>query len=461
MNSFYYGLPQNLTAHVRPGTKILFASLAADGHFNPLTGLALHLKELGYDVRWYVGNAYADKLRQMDIPHFPQQKALDLTIENMEEHYPERATIKSGIAKLKFDLIHFFIKRAPDFYEDVKKIHKRFPFELMVADLCFTAIPFVKEKMQIPVVSIGIIPVAETSKDTGPMGLGQTPATTFLGRTKQAALGYITNNILLREPLQLLDQLLAEEGLKRDGNLFDTMYRKSTIVLQSGTPGFEYKRSDLSPNIHFIGALLPAAKARTKEAWSHPKLRQYKKVILVTQGTAEPVVDKMIVPTLEAFKGGEHLVVVTTAGNNTAELRQRYPHENIIIEDYIPFADIMPHADVYVSNGGYGGVMLGIQHQLPMVVAGVNEGKNEICARIGYFGLGLNLKTETPKPAQLKDAVEKVLADMSYKAAVTTLSNEFDQYNPQQLCAQYIAQLLQPKKGKRALVPIDEMAEIY
>ena len=36
--------------------KFLFASLAADGHFNPLTGIAVHLREKGHEVRWYTGD---------------------------------------------------------------------------------------------------------------------------------------------------------------------------------------------------------------------------------------------------------------------------------------------------------------------------------------------------------------------------------------------------------------------
>ncbi len=32
--------------------KILFATMPFDGHFNPLTGIAVHLKESGHDVRW-------------------------------------------------------------------------------------------------------------------------------------------------------------------------------------------------------------------------------------------------------------------------------------------------------------------------------------------------------------------------------------------------------------------------
>jgi UDP:flavonoid glycosyltransferase YjiC (YdhE family) len=411
--------------------------------------LALHLKSLGYEIGWYVGAAYEAKVRSMGIQYFPQREALDITADNIDEYYPERATTKSGIAKLCFDLEHFFIRRMPGFYTDIQEVHQEFPFDLMIAEMTFTAIPLVKEKMKIPVIAVGIIPNAETSKDLPPMGLGMTPSTSALGRLKQAGLRWLADNVLMRKPLKVLDELLAAEGMKRDGNLFDSMYRKSTLILQSGTPGFDYRRSDLNPKLRYIGPLLPAPSGKKVHPWTHEKLSQYNKVILCTQGTAEPDLEKLIVPTLEAFKDTDHLVVVTTAGNGTEALRKRYPHENFIIENFIPFADIMPYCDVYVTNGGYGGTLLGIQHRLPLVVAGVNEGKNEICARVGYFNLGINLKTEKPLPRQIKAAVLQVLNNPDYRKNVAELSSEFSQYNPQQLCAQYVAQILSSRRKIR------------
>lgn len=441
---------------IEPGTKILFACMAADGHFNPLTSLALHLKSLGCEIGWYVGKDYENKVREMGITYFPHQKALDVTADNLDEHFPDRKNKKSGLPKLAYDLEHFFIRRGPDFYADIKAIHKHFPFELMLTEVSFSAIPFVRQKMNIPVISIGIFPIAENSKDLAPMGLGMTPSYSLPGRLKQAALRWLIDAVLLRKPMKVLNELLGAEGLKRNGNMFDTAYRTSTLVLQSGTPGFEYKRSDLNPNLRYIGPLLPAVSTKKRKPWSSEKLLQYKKVILCTQGTAEADVEKLIVPTLEAFKDTDHLVVVTTAGNHTESLRQRFPQDNILIEDFIPFADIMPHCDVYVTNGGYGGTLLGIEHGLPLVVAGINEGKNEICARVGYFKLGINLKTEKPSPEQVRKAVLQVLQQPVYRHNVAKLSREFRQYNPQELCAQYVAQLLQQKRtsNRKKLEPV-------
>jgi UDP:flavonoid glycosyltransferase YjiC (YdhE family) len=153
-------------------------------------------------------------------------------------------------------------------------------------------------------------------------------------------------------------------------------------------------------------------------------------------------VEKLIVPTLEAFQNSDCLVVVTTGGSGTEELRKRYGGDNILIEDFIPFGDIMPHADVYVTNGGYGGVLLSVQHQLPMVVAGVHEGKNEINARVGYFRLGINLKTEKPSVLQLRKAVEEILANDTYFENVKSLSQEFRKFNPNEILVRQVSRLL-------------------
>jgi UDP:flavonoid glycosyltransferase YjiC (YdhE family) len=74
----------------------------------------------------------------------------------------------------------------------------------------------------------------------------------------------------------------------------------------------------------------------------------------------------------------------------------------------------------------------------------VHEGKNEICARVGYFNLGINLKTERPSPAQLRQAVEKLIGNAMYKKNVIKLSQEFARYKPNELVAQYVNEVLDP-----------------
>src|SRR5688572_11356238 len=163
------------------GKRILFANFPADGHFNPLTNLAVHLQWLGCDVRWYTSNIYAEKIRSMGIRHYPFDIAKDVNGENLETVFPEREKIKGAVKKLNFDMINAFILRGEEYYADIVNIYREFRFDMMIADCTFTGIPFVTDKMDIPVLSIGVVPLVETSKDLPPPGLGMTPSYSLFG----------------------------------------------------------------------------------------------------------------------------------------------------------------------------------------------------------------------------------------------------------------------------------------
>ena len=423
--------------------KILFANFPADGHFNPLTSLAVHLKQAGYDVRWYTSRSYAGKLRKLAIIHYPFMRALELESNNIDKIFPQRARKKSQLAKLNFDLVHAFILRGPEYYADLREIYESFPFDLLIADNAFTGIPFVKEKMNIPVIAVGVMPLVETSKDLAPTGLGMPPSKTRPGKLKQDFLRALANKVLFSRPNKVMRQILDQYKIPHNGeNVFDLGVRKANLFLQSGTPGFEYKRCDLGENIRFIGALLPHREHQSYPEWHHAKLNLYEKVILVTQGTVEKDVSKIIEPTLEAFKDSPYLVIATTGGSQTNELKAKFPQSNFIIEDFIPFNEVMPYCDVYITNGGYGGVMLSIEHGLPLVVAGVHEGKNEINARVGYFNLGVNLKSERPSAQIINKAVETIIHNPVFRQNVQELGEEFSRFKPAQLTEQYVANLL-------------------
>lgn len=83
--------------YLKAGTRILFANAPADGHFNPLTALAVHLRNEGCDVRWYSSSHYADKIKRLGIPLYPFKRALDWTGDKIDEYFPERTKIHNKI----------------------------------------------------------------------------------------------------------------------------------------------------------------------------------------------------------------------------------------------------------------------------------------------------------------------------------------------------------------------------
>src|SRR5690606_30368550 len=188
------------------------------------------------------------RIAEMGIPFYPLKKALDVS--QLEEIFPGREKLNGKIAKLKFDIINAFVLRAPEYYEDMLEIYQEFKFDLVIADCLFTAVPFITDKMNIPTIAIGVLPLTENSRDLPPTGLGMTPDYSWLGRIKQAALRFVSEKILFREPSRVMCKMLDDHGIShKNTNLFDIVAKKATLLLQSGTPGFEYFRSDLNKNV--------------------------------------------------------------------------------------------------------------------------------------------------------------------------------------------------------------------
>src|SRR6476646_5785385 len=103
--------------------KFLFASLPADGHFNPLTGIAVHLRDKGHDVRWYTGPTYAKKLSELGIPHFAFDRARDINAQNLVEVYPEYEKLGSGPKSIAFALEKIFFGNVESHLQDITALH--------------------------------------------------------------------------------------------------------------------------------------------------------------------------------------------------------------------------------------------------------------------------------------------------------------------------------------------------
>jgi len=425
------------------GKKILFACVPTDGHFSPLTGLANYLQQIGCDVRWYVSEIYTAKLKKLNIPHYSYNKAADINGNNIHERVPELKQTDDFQQKSMLYQKNLFAGRAAEYYEDIRDIHESFSFDLLIADNMFTAIPFVSYKMQIPVVAIGVIPLPEASVDTAPYRTALPPAENDAMRAEYAGLYRKIENTF-KAHTAVFTSVLDQYNIPNQPALLpDMLIRAADLYLQIGIPEFEYKRSDLGSNIRFIGALMPYSTHQPKEPWFDERLNKYKKVVLVTQGTIESDVSKLLEPALKAFENTDVLVIATTGGSGTEELKAKFTAGNLIIADYIPFDDVMPYASVYVTNGGYSGTMLSIKHQLPMVAAGQHELKNEVCARIGYFKYGIDLKTETPSAEAIFEAATEIMNNTLYRNNVTTLRQKFEASNANELCEGYISELIE------------------
>ncbi|MGH2809448.1 MAG: glycosyltransferase, partial [Actinomycetota bacterium] len=178
-----------------------------------------------------------------------------------------------------------------------------------------------------------------------------------------------------------------------------------------------------------------------------------RKVVAVSQGTVDKTdTSKLIEPTLAALRDGPYVVVATTGGSRTEELRTRYSAPNVVIEDFIDYDVLFPHVDLFVTNGGYGSILEAMCHGVPVVSAGTREGKNDNNARIQHNRLGIDLRTERPKARQVAAAVTKALTDPAIRRKVDRLRDELASYEPVTIIERALLDLASaPPRGGRGV----------
>jgi UDP:flavonoid glycosyltransferase YjiC (YdhE family) len=411
--------------------RILFASMPADGHFNPLTGIAVELTGRGHDVRWYAGPTYGARLDRLGMPWFAYDRATEVMASNLDKLFPQRATLK-GPQLISFDLDKFFVSQVENHYQDMAAIKDGWPFEALVCDGALYAELLVAESLHLPVFAVGLTMVMPDAHGPPPF-FGLMPARTPLGRLRHAVVRKMLASGMRVGTIHY-NEILARHGVApigSDGFPHEPMLRTQRVFL-NGSPGLEFPGYQPLPNAEYVGPLVPARRALSASApLPDVVVDPTAKVVAVSQGTVDNTDPaKLIIPTIEALKDSGYVVVATTAGSQTAALRARYPQPNVVIADFINYDDLFPHVDVFVTSGGFGSNLAAFLHGLPVVGAGKREGKNDINARIGYNNLGIDLRSEHPKPAAIHKAVRRLLDDPTYARKVADLRAELQSYDP-------------------------------
>jgi UDP:flavonoid glycosyltransferase YjiC (YdhE family) len=132
-------------------------------------------------------------------------------------------------------------------------------------------------------------------------------------------------------------------------------------------------------------------------------------------------------PGLNALADLDALVVVTTVREN--DDLGPVP-ENARVARYIPYEKLLPHVNVVVSNGGFGGVQQTLGHGVPLVLAGETEDKKTVTAVAAYTGAATNLATTRPSEEAIRRAVDEVLTEEGYRKNAERLRNEYASYRP-------------------------------
>lgn len=427
-------------------TRFLMGTIPIIGHVSPAVPIVRELVKRGHEVCWYTGQAFQATVEKTGARFAPIRSWLDYSdLNNVPAELMDQHEASQGVQRLKFALKTFFIDPAVGQVKDLSDLLHEFPADILISDSMFLGMSWLSEQKGLLWAEFDSSAIALSSRDTAPFGLGLQPSNTACRRLRNHFLRWVFQQTTLGELRAYTNEVRSQVGLPPSPIYF--FDRISPFLYLSPTiPEFEYPRSDLPSQVHFIGSLLsPPPTEFTPPDWWH-ELSGHKPVIHVTQGTVTTNPAHLLVPTLQALAHEDVLVVATTGGAAVDTLKLDPLPSNARVEPFIPHAHLLPHVDVMITNGGYNGVQMALANGVPLIVAGATEEKPENAARVEWAKVGINLKTGTPTPAQIKRAVKTLLTDSSYRTRIKQFQTQMKHYDAPTIAVDLIEQLVETKQ---------------
>jgi MGT family glycosyltransferase len=212
----------------------------------------------------------------------------------------------------------------------------------------------------------------------------------------------------------------------------------SSVTAHSGTlplytvpsaPEFDFERRDLPPSVHYVGPLfrqLPPTERAPAWVAGLPTDRPW---IYATEGTvhvSEPLVLR------SAARGLANLpmevILISGDDRDPREIGLDSLAPNVHLDRWVPYPAVMPHTRVVITTGGPGSVLAALCAGVPVIVVPTEWDKPDIAQRVVSTGAGLSIPPRRCTPRRLRAAVERVLADPSFRRNAERMARIFARY---------------------------------
>lgn len=208
---------------------------------------------------------------------------------------------------------------------------------------------------------------------------------------------------------EALDAVRCEHGLPPDAGM---LHRHLTVV-------------PVPPSFRDPGDPVPGRFVHVRPAgWSAERSRE--PLVLVTLGTVFAQESGDLFQRLLAGVRDLPVDVLVTVGPalDPAELGPQPPH--VRVERHVPVADVLPRCSAVVSHGCSGTVVAALAAGVPCVLLPLGADQPWNADRCVALGVGRALDAVTAAPADVREALEDVLQEPSYRLAAEVLRAEVE-----------------------------------
>lgn len=427
---------------MRPLT-VLIASTPITAHTINLLPVAARLIGRGHRVLWYAASRFHDRITAVGAEAYAFAEARESG--DLEAAYGGAGSPRA-IAGLRQGFADQLVGDVGRRVRDLEALTDGVDVDVVLTDAVFIAARLWHERGGPVWATVGDGPLTYADEDTPPYGAGLLPMAGREGRRRNRVTTRIGQHLIWGAALDRLGAIRCELDLVQSGRSVLEEARSPYLHLQACVPDFEYPRQRLPAEVRYVGALGPELDERWEPpSWWSSFLADRRPAVLVSQGTLRPDLAELVLPTLRALDGSNVQAVVATGAGSVESLQRRLGGELpgwVRAAPWIPYQNVLPHVDAFITNGGYTGVTLALAHGVPLVQVGSSEEKAEIGARIAWSGVGVRARWLPPR-LRLRAMMRHVLTDPGVQAACTRMAAALSAHDAAGECVHLLEELVE------------------
>lgn len=375
-------------------SKVLFLGTPSHGHTNPTLGLVSELVKQGEEVIYFSSDIFKEKIIAAGASYKSYPVDMDIFRQETNDETP--------------DPLHMIFARGEEIIEDILAQTKNIRFDYIIHSVSFPFTKVIASILKVPAVSS--LAVFAGLKD-------------FIeddGSEEMQFPGMREMNELYRSLSKCIDK---KYNVQLPQNFFHLIFNKSDLNLVYTSEYFisPADRDFFDDTYRFVG---PPVYEGKKEIVDFPfeKLKG-RKVIYVSLGTVFSDFNKKLYRIFfKSFADLDAVIVITAY---KVDLSQFTIPENFIVRNYVPQAEILKYASAAVTHAGINSISDLVHYKVPFVALPLGADQHLLAKRAEELSATIRLDTETLQPQELREAVEGVINDPSYKKNIEKISQSF------------------------------------
>jgi UDP:flavonoid glycosyltransferase YjiC (YdhE family) len=405
--------------------RVLFTCWPFEGHVFPLLSIALAERDRAGAVAFYTGKRLAPTVASQGIEVFPFDR-VEGVWDRVHEREREPRSLGRSLRVQREAFREWLIESIPDQVADLRAVMDRWRPDVIVTDGSMWGPSLVfHEATPIPICYASTLLYALIpGPDAPPAGSRMGPPRSSAQKLRARAVTRVID-LLAHGARKRLDEIRAGYALGPMGCSVNAYCARLPLYLIGSDPELDFGRTDLPPSVHYVGPLMwhPPEPSSTL-AWLEqiPTERPW---VHVTEGTSHFEQPFLLRAASRAFAGAPLEAILTTGDDrDVAALGLGSLAPNVHVENWLSHSELLPRCRVVVTTGGAHTTISALAAGVPIVIVPTSWDKPENARRLVEAGVAVRLSRRGCTPETLRAAVERVVADPTYRSNARRIATQ-------------------------------------